>query len=108
MHRAFPRLALVASHLGGFRRWDEVAAQLVGSGVWLDTSYTIGRIPEGLLREILLGHRPDRLLFGSDSPWEDQTTAVAALRALKLPPDLEGGVLGRNALDLLGISPQPA
>jgi hypothetical protein len=106
VHRAFPRLALVASHLGGFRRWDEVAAQLVGSGVWLDTSYTIGRIPEGLLREILLGHRPDRLLFGSDSPWEDQAAALAALGGLGLPPELEERILGKNATDLLRTSPQ--
>lgn len=108
VHRAFPRLALVAAHLGGFRRWDEVAAQLVGSGVWLDTSYTIGRIPDALLREILLGHRPDRLLFGSDSPWEDQAAALSSLRALGLPPELEDRICGSNAADLLGLSTHPA
>lgn len=108
VHRSFPRLAIIASHLGGFRRWDEVAAQLVGSGVWLDTSYTIGHIPARLLREILLGHRPDRLLFGSDSPWEDQQDALAALRALSLPPDLEERILGKNAVELLGVSSQPS
>jgi hypothetical protein len=104
VHRSFPRLAIVASHLGGFRRWDEVAETLVGSGIWLDTSFTIGRIPDRLLREILRGHRPDRLLFGSDSPWEDQTSALAHLRALALPQDLEERILGRNAVELLGVN----
>ncbi|HEY6000393.1 MAG TPA: amidohydrolase family protein [bacterium] len=104
VHRAFPRLPIVASHLGGFRRWDEVAAQVVGSGLWLDTSYTIGHIPPQLLREILLGHRPDRLLFGSDSPWEDQRSALASVRALDLPPALEERILGINAASLLGIA----
>ena len=103
VHRAFPRLSIIAAHLGGFRRWSEVAAQLVGSGIWLDTSYTIGRIPDALLREILRGHRPDRLLFGSDSPWEDQREALAALRGLDLPPALEERILGKNAVDLLGL-----
>lgn len=102
VHRAFPRLKIVASHLGGFRRWEQVAAHLLGSGIWLDTSFTIGHIPGGLLAEILLGHRPDRLLFGSDSPWTDQTAELAAIRALGLGPELTALVLGGNAGALLG------
>ena len=103
VHRAFPGLRLVASHLGGFRRWREVADCLVGSGVWLDTSYTLGHVPGDLLREILLGHRADRLLFGTDSPWVDQRTAIDEFRALALPPALEARILGGNARELLGI-----
>jgi predicted TIM-barrel fold metal-dependent hydrolase len=75
----------------------------VGSGVWLDTSYTVGHIPDGLLREILLGHRPDRLLFGSDSPWVDQGTALAQIEELGLPPALEARILGANAKQLLRL-----
>lgn len=104
VHRAFPDLKIVASHLGGFRRWEEVAALLLGSGVWLDTSYTIGRIPAGLLREILLGHRPDRLLFGTDSPWAEQAGEIANIRALGLPAELTGLILGGTARRLLGIA----
>lgn len=103
VHRAFPDLRIVASHLGGFRRWADVATHLLGSGIWLDTSYTLGHISPGLLDEILRGHRPDRLLFGTDSPWVDQSEALAGLRALGLPPDLEERILGGNARELLGI-----
>jgi predicted TIM-barrel fold metal-dependent hydrolase len=103
LHRAFPALRVVAAHLGGFRRWEHVAAELVGTGVWLDTSYTLGHAPEALARAILLGHRPDRLLFGSDSPWVDQAAAIAALRALALPEALERRILGGNARELLGL-----
>lgn len=103
LHRAYPRLRIVASHLGGYRRWEEVAATLVGTGVWLDTSYTIGHIDAGLLRAILAGHRPDRLLFGSDSPWVDQARAVGEIRALGLAPDLERRILGGNARELLNL-----
>jgi predicted TIM-barrel fold metal-dependent hydrolase len=104
LHRAFPGLKIVASHLGGFRRWREVAQHLVGSGVWLDTSYTIGHIDEGLLREILLAHRPDRILFGTDSPWVDQAAEIGRLRALGLPPELTAAVLAGNAAALLGAA----
>lgn len=104
VHRAFPRLRLVASHLGGFRRWHEVARSLVGTGVWLDTSYTVGHVAPALLREILAAHRPDRILFGSDSPWVDQGRALAEIRALGLAPDLERRILGGNAAELLRLT----
>lgn len=102
VHRAFPDLKIVAAHLGGFRRWEEVAANLCGSGIWLDTSYTIGHAPESLLRAILLGHRPDRLLFGTDSPWAGQAEEIARIGALGLPPGLTAALLGGNARRLLG------
>jgi len=103
VHRAFPSLKIVAAHLGGYRRWEEVAAHLLGSGIWLDTSYTLGHIEEGLLRSILSGHRPDRILFGSDSPWVDQAAAVARVRGLGLPEPLAELILGGNARSLLGL-----
>lgn len=102
VHRAFPALKIVASHLGGFRRWEDVAAHLLGSGIWLDTSYTIGHVPAGLLHEILYGHRPDRLLFGTDSPWADQAGEIARIRALGLTVELTDLVLGGSARALLG------
>jgi predicted TIM-barrel fold metal-dependent hydrolase len=104
VHRAFPSLKIVASHLGGFRRWDDVAAHLVGSGVWLDTSYTLGHIEAGLLSTILREHRPDRILFGTDSPWTDQAREVARFRDLGLPGHLAERILGGNAGDLLGLA----
>ena len=104
LHRAFPDLRIVASHLGGFRRWSEVAEHLLGSAIWLDTSYTLGHIPAPLLGAILHGHRPDRLLFGTDSPWVDQSAALAGVRGLGLTPELEERILGANARELLGLA----
>ncbi len=104
IHRAFPGLKIVASHLGGYRRWEEVAALLLGSGIWLDTSFTLGHVPAGLLREILLGHRPDRLLFGTDSPWVGQAEEIARLRCLGLPEGLTDRILGGAARALLGVA----
>ena len=104
VHRAFPSLKIVAAHLGGYRRWEEVAAHLLGSGVWLDTCYAIGHVPERLLREILGGHRPDRILFGSDSPWTDQAAEIARIRALGLSSECTELILGGAARSLLGLA----
>lgn len=101
--RSHPGLRVVASHLGGFRRWDEVAGHLLGSNLYLDTSYTLGHIPAGLFTTIVNGHRPDRILFGSDSPWVDQAEALGQIRDLRLEPALEARILGGNAMALLGL-----
>lgn len=101
VHRAFPALKIVAAHLGGFRRWEEVAALLLGSGIWLDTSYAVGHAPAGLLREILGGHRADRILFGTDSPWAGQAGEIAAVRALGLGAERTDLILGGAARALL-------
>jgi uncharacterized protein len=100
--RSFPGLRVIASHLGGFRRWEEVAADLLGSDIYLDTSYTLGHIPPELFRNIVLGHRPERVLFGTDSPWVDQGEALREFRALGLDPVREEAILGGNAGLLLG------
>jgi predicted TIM-barrel fold metal-dependent hydrolase len=101
---AFPALSIVASHLGGFRQWEEAGRHLVGKDVYFDTSYTIGHIDPGLMGEILRSHPPERLLFGSDSPWTDQRESLDAIRALNLGDDLEKRILASNARKLLGLS----
>jgi len=103
VQKSFPRLHIIASHLGGFRRWEESLDVLVGSDVYLDTSYVLGHIPESLLKDILEGHRPDRLLFGSDSPWMDQEESLGRMRKLALPPEREAALFGGNAIDLLNL-----
>lgn len=106
--QAFPGLRVIASHLGGYRRWEEVAASLLGHDIYLDTSYTIGHIPAALLHRILRGHRADRILFGTDSPWIDQAAAVREIRELGLGRDLEAAILGGNARTLLRREEIPA
>jgi len=100
---SFPDLRIIASHLGGFRQWEEALQELAGSDVYLDTSYVFGHIPADLLAGILEAHRPDRVLFGSDSPWADQGESLLRLRRLRLDPLREERLLGANARELLGI-----
>ena len=111
---------LVLAHMGGWRQWDRVEALLPGTGVYLDTSYSLGAISpldDGYYRP---GDLPlldetaflrmvgkfgaDRVLFGTDSPWDDQESALARLRALPLESAELDAILGGNAQRLLGIA----
>lgn len=106
VHESFPGLRLIASHLGGFRQWEDVLRHLAGSDVYLDTSYVFGHIPDAMLREILGAHRSDRILFGSDSPWADQSESLLHVRALGLDDRRETQILRLNAEKLLNLDPR--
>lgn len=96
--RQFPRLCVIASHLGGYRHWAYVVPELVGMDVYLDTSSSLFAIPQDLLDLIWRSFPRERFLFGSDYPLFDPAAEMAALkRRLRLSDrDLEQ-VLGNGA-----------
>ncbi len=83
LFKQFPRLKIVASHLGGWRAWDEVLELLCGRDIWLETSF-IDEVPENLLKRIISKHDSHRLLFGSDSPWLSQKNQIEYIKTLGL------------------------
>lgn len=112
-------VTLILAHMGGWRQWDQVEALLPNSNVYLDTAFSYGKITplEGCAfpdegRQMMeqaqflrfvqkFGAR--RLLFGTDSPWGNQASDVAAIRALPLSEAEKQAILGGNAQQLLGI-----
>jgi uncharacterized protein len=98
----WPGLTVVLAHLGGFQQWEGVAALLAGRDVWLDTSYTLGHLPDDRFVEIVRAHGADRVLFGSDGPWTDPGVEIAHLRSLGLTTAELAAILGANAERLLG------
>ncbi len=93
---------VVLAHMGGWRLWREVEAELAGSAFHFDTSYSAADLPPEDFRRLIRKHGAQRILFGSDSPWADQGAALADVRALGLDPAEEAAILGGNAARLLG------
>jgi hypothetical protein len=102
IHRAFPDIPLIATHMGGWRRWEEVVRTLAGTGVYLETSYSLDRMDPGVLQRILRRHPVERILFGSDSPWQDQRTTLERARYVFPDPEDQRKVLIDNPAALLG------
>ena len=97
----FPQMRVALAHLGGFRVWNDVAEQLVGKNVYLDTAYTLGHLPDADFVEIVHAHGAENVLFGSDGPWTDPAAEIAWLRSLPLAEGVIEAVLGGNAARLL-------
>lgn len=117
---AVPTGRYILAHMGGWRQWEEAVRLFAGrENVWIDTSFSIGdMVPVGdgfyethslerLSVEQFLRMKEafgaDRLLFGTDSPWEKQAAEVARIRALPIPEQEKAAILSGNAEKLLRI-----
>lgn len=105
LHEAVPDLRLMACHMGGWECWPEALDALAGLPVYLETSMTLDRCPLDLVERIIAKHPPERLLFGTDSPWDDQAAALGRFLDLEIGEDLKRRMLWDNALGFLGEAP---
>lgn len=95
---------LIAAHLGGWAMWDDVERYLVGTPVSLDTAFIRQFISPEQCKRIIRTHGADKILFGSDSPWENPADTLDFLCSLDLTEDEMDLITHKNALRLLGES----
>lgn len=111
---------LILAHMGGWSNWAQVESDLAGAPVWLDTAFTYGRLepspgmepsrhqnavlaPADFVR-LCRRHGVSRILFGTDSPWQDQGEYVALLKNMELTAPEQEAILGGNAAALLNLT----
>jgi uncharacterized protein len=101
----FPRLEIVACHLGGYRMYQEAREFAVGLPIYLDTSWPPGlaALDPNQVVQLIQQHGPDRVVFGSDWPMANITSEIEAIEQLGLPAEQNDAILGGNLQRLLGI-----
>jgi len=100
---AVPDLTIIAAHMGGYKCWDEVEEHLVGRDLYFDTSYSFADLGPERMTALIKAHGAQRIVFGTDSPWTDQSAEIANLRSLALTEGEKAAVLGGNAQRLMGL-----
>ncbi len=104
--RMFPKLTIIAAHLGGMRQCDEAEKYVVGlENVYLDTAMSFRFCSAEQARRMILKHGTDRVLFASDCPWSRPTDELRFVNQLNLSSGDMEKILFRNALQLLHLSP---
>ncbi len=99
--RQFPQLRVVGAHLGGYARWDEVKAYLVGKNLYLDTSSALFRLsPEEAVR-LIRAHGVDKVLFGTDYPIASHREELERFLQLELTEEEREKILFKNAYRFL-------
>lgn len=108
----------VLAHMGNWDCWQDVERDLAGAPVWLDTAFSIGPVAknpatdespyeEMNLRDddfirLCRRHGTDRILFATDSPWQDQTDYIGRIKAMRFSDAEKEQIFGSNAVALLG------
>ena len=93
---------LVLAHMGGWRKWDEVEEKIIGLPVYFDTAvcqrkdFPVHISDEQFVR-MIRKQGVERVMFGTDSPWYDQKTALRDIRNSGLTEEELTLVLGKNA-----------
>lgn len=100
---AFPEAKIVAAHMGGHSVWKAVEEQLVGRSLYFDTSFSLDFIKEDQFKRIIKNHGYKKILFGTDSPWTDQSEEVKRISSLGLKPEELDDIIYNNAARLLKI-----
>lgn len=78
--RRFPRLRIIAGHLGGVWHWQYVVKAMKGLEIYMDTSSSLFAIPQPLLEDIFKSFPRHLFLFGSDYPLFDPADEIERLQ----------------------------
>lgn len=102
----FPRLRMVAAHLGGYLELGEAARWIYGKDIYIDTCWcpNVQALDPQEVARIIKLHGADKVLFGSDYPsTTDITEQMAWLKNLPLKPEELELIFEKNARKLLGL-----
>lgn len=99
--RKFPQAKIVAAHLGGQDMTDRSVEALADTGVYIDISFAANCVPveEG---ERVIRAFGDRVLFGSDCPWDTPAHTLEYLNKMHFTEEQKEKICFRTALKLLG------
>jgi hypothetical protein len=98
-----PGLKLIATHMGGWESWNEVETSLLGRDVYFETSFSLFRMEPDRARGLIARHGADKVLFGTDWPWNDQADEIARVQSLGLDEADTRRILYGNAAKLLHL-----
>lgn len=104
--KEFPRLQIVAAHMGGIGMYEESMEYIYTKNLpnlYVDTSmaHTYAEMSEIRLAIRMMG--ADHVLFASDMPWSSGQKAIANLENMGLKPDELEKIFYKNAMNLLQI-----
>ena len=96
---------MIMAHLGGNAMWDEVETTLAGQfgNLYMDTALVGRYVEEEQLGRIIEKHGADKILLGSDCPWDATDATIAKIRRLGLTPEEEHSIFAGNAERLLRL-----
>ena len=94
---------VILAHMGAFNQWDDVEKYIINSKAYFDLSVISRFIDINQYRRIIENHSPDRILFGSDMPWESPKDTLALLKKSGISGEAFELITHKNAERILGL-----
>ena len=101
LHENFPRMTIVAAHMGGWNVWNDVEKHLVGLPIFFDTAALREWMDKKEFVRLARKHGMHRILFGTDSPWFDQAEDIKWIDSMDFTQEEKDGIFYKNAEALL-------
>lgn len=104
IHDNFPKLQLLAAHLGGYLRWDEAESCLAGlENVRFDVSSSLAFITPERAAKLVRTYGVENCFFGSDFPmWSHEDELMRFLK-LGFTEEENQKILASNFKEFLGL-----
>lgn len=94
---------MILAHMGGWKQWNQVEELLAGENVYFDCAFCSGYLTSVQFERIVKKHGSERILFGSDSPWEDPADTIAFIEETGLTEAEKECIYYKNACKLLAL-----
>ncbi len=101
--KRFPKLEVIAAHLGGYRAWQDSTLLADLDGIYFDTSSTLWAMPPSEATRLIHLLGTSRTLFGTDYPVAYPAEELARFDALDLSEAERSAILYNNAARLLAL-----
>ena len=102
--KEFPRLQVVAAHLGGYKAWEEAMPLLsLKENVWYDTSSALWAMTTEYANKVVSRIGTEHIMFGTDYPVKTTDEEVERVLALSLTDDQREDIFWNNAARFLDI-----
>lgn len=106
VREAFPKLKIVAAHLGGFAMLDDSRKFILGKDIFIDTAWFPGLevLDPSAFVQVIRTHGSNRVVFGTDYPITSGVKLqIDYIRNLPLTREDKEKIFWQNAEQLLSI-----
>ncbi len=101
--RQFPRLEVVAAHLGGYSEWEKIGLLTDLDGIWFDTSSALWAMDATRGKQIIKELGVKRVMFGTDYPVAYAKSELELIDKLELEENELNDILYNNAKRFLRL-----
>ena len=99
----FPELIILASHFGGYHRWEDAYRNPRFDNVFYDTSSSLPFIDRNTALRLIERFGEDHFFFGTDFPMWKPKTELERFLNLKLGNETNEKILYNNFVRVFGL-----